>query len=439
MYMDNKISVAAATAVGLGAIIGAGIFVLSGTAIALAGPDALIAFILVGILAIIIGFELGELGSIAPNVKGGVYSYVYKAFGSELGFITGILRYFSLATSISAITLGFGSYFTSLFGISNTLIIPTAILLIFILSILNIVGIKKAVKADFGLVVIKLVILAIFIVAAIVFAISSKSFSPANFSIIQSKNNIGDIFAASIAVFFAYSGFQTISTFTSRVKGGANGAAKAIIYSIIISMIFYVLVIVALIIMVPASKYTISADPLSFALQYIKAPAWLFIVVSVGALIATISATIAMILSASRTVYQISADKLLPKILRKYNRKSDVAINGVILSGIIGVIMLFSGNIYIIAAISNFGLMFSYLIGSFAIIHFRRNKINGSFKTPLYPYLPIIAIVMLLAFIAGMPQEATTFGVIMIISLLVIYYFLREIDGKRIIRVHLFR
>lgn len=437
--MDDKISVAAATAVGLGAIIGAGIFVLSGTAIALAGPDALIAFILVGILAIIIGFELGELGSIAPNVKGGVYSYVYKAFGSELGFITGILRYFSLATSISAITLGFGSYFTSLFGISNTLIIPTAILLIFILSILNIVGIKKAVKADFGLVVIKLVILAIFIVAAIVFAISSKSFSPANFSIIQSKNNIGDIFAASIAVFFAYSGFQTISTFTSRVKGGANGAAKAIIYSIIISMIFYVLVIVALIIMVPASKYTISADPLSFALQYIKAPAWLFIVVSVGALIATISATIAMILSASRTVYQISADKLLPKILRKYNRKSDVAINGVILSGIIGVIMLFSGNIYIIAAISNFGLMFSYLIGSFAIIHFRRNKINGSFKTPLYPYLPIIAIVMLLAFIAGMPQEATTFGVIMIISLLVIYYFLREIDGKRIIRVHLFR
>ncbi len=101
--------------------------------------------------------------------------------------------------------------------------------------------------------------------------------------------------------------------------------------------------------------------------------------------------------------------------------------------------MLFSGNIYIIAAISNFGLMFSYLIGSFAIIHFRRNKVNSSFKTPLYPYLPIVAIIMLLAFIAGMPQEATTFGVIMIISLLVIYYFLREIDGKRIIRIHLFR
>ncbi len=437
--MDSKISVAAATAVGLGAIIGAGIFVLSGTAIALAGPDALIAFILVGILAIIIGFELGELGSIAPNVKGGVYSYVYKAFGSELGFITGILRYFSLATSISAITLGFGSYFTSLFGISNAFIIPTAILLIFILSILNIVGIKKAIAADFGLVIIKLGILAIFIIAAIVFALSSGNFSVTNFSIIQSKNNIGDIFAASIAVFFAYSGFQTISTFTSRVKGGANGAAKAIMYSIIISMFFYVLVIVALIIMVPASKYTISADPLSFALQYIKAPSWLFIVVSVGALIATISATIAMILSASRTVYQISADKLLPKVLRKYNKKSDVAINGVILSGVIGVVMLFSGNIYIIAAISNFGLMFSYLIGSFAIIHFRRNKVNSSFKTPLYPYLPIVAIIMLLAFIAGMPQEATTFGVIMIISLLVIYYFLREIEGKRIIRVHLFK
>ena len=228
---DNKISVVVATAVGLGAIVGAGIFVLSGTAIALAGPDALIAFGLVGILALIIGLELGELGSLFPNVMGGVYSYVYKAFGSELGFMTGILRYFSLATSISAITLGFGSYFTSLFGISNAFEIPVAIILIFVLSILNIIGIKKAAKADFGLVLIKMGILAIFIIAAVVFAINSKSFNPSNFSAIASKNNMGDIFAASIAVFFAYSGFQTISAFIVYFEAGT-----IIIRAIITSM-----------------------------------------------------------------------------------------------------------------------------------------------------------------------------------------------------------
>lgn len=438
MNKDN-ISVAVATAVGLGAIVGAGIFVLSGTAIALAGPDAIIAFLVVGVLAIIIGLELGELGSIAPQTKGGVYSYVYKAFGSELGFITGIMRFFSLSTGISAISLGFGSYFASLFGLGNMYQIPTAIVIIFILSILNIIGIKKAANADFGLVIIKMSILAIFIIFAIILAIGSNALSTSNFALIPSKNNLADIFAASIAVFFAYSGFQTISTFTSRVKGGARGAARAIIYSICISIVFYVLVLIALIIMVPASKYTINADPLAFALNYIHAPSWLFITVSVGALIATASAIIATILSASRTIYQISEDKLLPKMLRKYNKKSDVAINGVLLSAVIGVGMLFAGNIYIIAAISNFGLMFAYLIGSFAIIHFRRSKISGSFKMPLYPYLPIIAILLLLAFIAGMPQEATSIGVVMIISLLVIYYFLREIDHKKVVHIRLFR
>ena len=91
----NTISVWVATAVSLGAIIGAGIFVLSGTAIALAGADAIIAFIIVGIVAFMMALQLGELGSLMPKLKGASYSYTYKAFGSELGFITGILIYFS--------------------------------------------------------------------------------------------------------------------------------------------------------------------------------------------------------------------------------------------------------------------------------------------------------------------------------------------------------
>ena len=100
---DKKfISVPVATAVGLGAIIGAGIFVLSGTTIALAGANALIAFVLVGVLAIIIAMELGELGSIMPHAKGASFSYIYEAFGSEMGFITGILLYFSFSTAFAA-------------------------------------------------------------------------------------------------------------------------------------------------------------------------------------------------------------------------------------------------------------------------------------------------------------------------------------------------
>jgi amino acid transporter len=88
-----------------------------------------------------------------------------------------------------------------------------------------------------------------------------------------------------------------------------------------------------------------------------------------------------MILSSSRILYQISADGLLPKYLRNYNADRDVAKNGVLISAVISVMMLFSGNIYAIAAISNFGLLFSYLMASFALMHFRRQGKKGSFAT----------------------------------------------------------
>ena len=436
---ENKIGVGVATAVGLGAIIGAGIFVLSGTAIALAGSYALVSFVIVGLLAMIVALELGELGSIMPYTKGGVYSYTYEAFGSELGFITGILRYFSLATAISAIALGFGAYLSSLFNFSQTYSIPFAIVLIFVLSLVNIKGIKKAARMDFWLVAIKLGILTIFIIAAVLFAMHFNTFNASNFTATTQQTGLAAIFAASIAVFFAYSGFQTISTFTSKIKGEAIGAAKAIIFSVVISMVFYVLVVVALMLMMPAGKFTINADPLAAALNYVHAPYSLQVLIDIGALIATTSATLAMILASSRTVYQISENKLLPKILRKYNKKSDVAINGVILSAVIGVVMLFSGNIYIIAAISNFGILFSYLIISFAVIHFRRIKTKAPFRMPGFPYLSVIAIVMLLIFILSLPGEALDIGVVMLILLIVIYYFFRELKGKKVIRIELFK
>lgn len=434
----NSISVPVAVAIGLGAIIGAGIFVLSGTAIALAGSYSIIAFLLVGVVALFVALEMGALGKVMPHAKGASYSFVYNAFGSELGFITGILMYFSFATSVSAISLGFGSYLSSMLGLGvQSYSIPFAIALIFALSALNVIGIRKAAKSDAVLVSVKLTILAIFVIFGIVFALSHGASFMQHFASTAKQSSISAIFAASVAIFFAYSGFQSISTITDKVKGSANGAAKSILYAVLISLLVYVLVVVALIMLAPVSSYSISADPLSTALKYSGAPSWLFLLVDFGALIATASATIAMILSSSRLFYQIGEDRLLPKFSRSYNPKSDVAVNGVIISALIGVVMLFSGNIYIIAAISNFGLLFAYLLTSFAAIHYKR-QLRERFTLPAYPYLPAIAIVALIIFLIGMPREALVIGSAMIMSLLVVYYFFRELKGKKVVKVKLF-
>lgn len=425
MEKNRQISVLVSMAVGLGAIIGAGIFVLSGTAIALAGADALIAFIVVGIVAIIIALELGELASLMPEVKGASYSYTYKAFGSRLGFITGMFRYMSLAVSISVISLGFGSYLADLVGVSAAAYsIPFAIGLIAVLSIVNLLGVKKAAEADSVLVAIKVGILLLFIGFAIFVALRGMGAGVSHIIFNTSFAGFQGIFAASIAIFFAYSGFQSIATFSGRIKGKGNGAAKAILGAVLVSIILYVLVVLALLLLLPPSAYTISADPLSFALTSSGAPSWLLLLVGIGALIATTSATLAMILSASRSIYQMSADSLLPKALSSYNKDRDSAVNGIIISAVIGVIMLFAGNIYIIASIVTFGLMFDYMIIGFDIIHFRRRKAKPSFKIPLYPVLPAIGIIMLASFFISLPLEVLEFGIAMLVALVIIYHLL---------------
>jgi APA family basic amino acid/polyamine antiporter len=203
-------------------------------------------------------------------------------------------------------------------------------------------------------------------------------------------------------------------------------------------MVLYLLVVVALLFLMPANLYGISSNPLSFALQNAGAPQWLFILISVGALIATTSAALAMILGSSRVLYQIGSDKLLPKIVRKYNEKRDVAVNAVLISSAIGIIMLFSGNIYVMASISNFGLLFCYLIASFSLIHFRRSKKHGTFKMPLYPLLSIAGISGLIALLIGMPREALIIGVAMILILIATYYTLVEAESRKVEKIQLF-
>jgi basic amino acid/polyamine antiporter, APA family len=433
----DQVGLAVATSVGLGAIIGAGIFTLSGTAIALAGDWALFSFVLVGLVAVIVALEVGELSSLFPNLNGASYSFVYEAFGSELGFITGLLLYFSYASSIPVVALGFGSYLANLLGLSAGNTSYFAIALIGALTMVNLGGIRKAARADFGLVIVKITILLAVILFSAIYV--SEHGSATNFlSPTAPGSGVTGVFSASVVVFFAYSGFQAISTFTPSVRGGPKVAARAILLSVVISMVLYIFIATSMLALVPAGRFSINADPLAFVLSAVRAPGYLLSFVDIGALVATTSASLALLLSSSRILRQIGLDGLLPKAVRSYDAKRDVARNGVLISALIAVPMLYSGNIFVIAAISNFGLLFSYLMASLALLHFRRLGKKGSFHTPLYPYLPVTAMLAVMAFMVGMPQQALVFGVVLMLVLLVVYYTLREYEGKEPVRVRFF-
>lgn len=447
----KSVGFAGALAVGLGGIIGAGIFVLSGTMISLSGTGALVAFILTGFVAVILALEMGELVSSMPKSTGASYSFVYNAFGSELGFITGMTLYLSFAASVSAIALGFGSYLSSMTGMGGYIFSHIfAIILIIVLVGINLEGIAQAARADLFIVIFKVAVLVIFIVFALMFG----KFLSSNISL-PPVNGTSGIFAASVIAMFAYAGFQSIATMAPNIKGGGRTAAKAILVSVVLSLVLYILVTLALLSLVPGNNFGEVADPLSFALKSAAAPSWLFYLVDLAALAATTSATLAMMIGGSQLVMQLSNDGLMPGYFRKTEGKQGSPMSAVMLTAVVGIALMFSGNIYIIAAISNFGILFSYLMSGFALIKIRRARrhpdvhasfissakltMEGVFEMPLFPYLPLAGIFMLVAFFFGFPAIALSAGVGLVLVCIIIYYAMREDRDEPVIKVRFFR
>lgn len=447
----KQVGFSGALAVGLGGIIGAGIFVLSGTMISLAGTGALYAFALTGFVAIILALEMGELSSSMPDTTGASYSYVYKAFGSELGFIVGISLYLSFVASVSAISLGFGTYLASMLGLHGALYSHIfSIILVLALIGVNLEGISEAARTDLYIVTFKVAVLVVFIIFALLVGRELA------FNISQPvTGGYGGIFSASVIAMFAYAGFQSIATMTPSIKGGGRTAAKAIIAAVVISLVLYILVTLALLSLVPGSGFGYVADPLSYALVHAGAPQWLFYLVDSAALAATVSATLAMMIAGSQLVYQLAGDGLLPPVFRKTSGKEKAPLTAVILTAFVGISIMFAGNIYIIAAISNFGILFSYLLTGFALLKVRHRRMKpekygdfladsgirskGVFSMPLYPYLVVAGLVMLLAFFFGFPRVALSAGVGIILATLILYYALREDRDEPVVRIRFFR
>ena len=447
----KQIGFASAVAVGLGGIIGAGIFVLSGTMVGLAGTYALFAFLITGFVAIILSLEMGEMTSSMPTASGASYSFVYNAFGSELGFITGISLYLSFVAGVAAISLGFGSYLTSMTGTYNLYYARIfAVVLIIALMGINLRGLSEAAKADLFIVIFKVGVLVVFIF----FALTAGKFLHFYLST-PPQNGIPGIFSASVIAMFAYAGFQSIATMSPNIKGGGRTAAKAIMAAVSISLVLYILVTLSMLALVPATRYGFAADPLSFALKSAGAQPWLFYLVDFAALAATVSATLAMIIAGSQLCHQLSSDGLFPSVFLKTSGSERSPITAVLLTALLGIVIMFAGNVYIIAAISNFGVLLSYLMTGFALIKIRRMRKNpekhadffqqagisleNTFKMPLYPVLPVIGIVMLVIFFFGFPAIALSAGVGLVLVTLIAYYALREDKDEPIVKVRFFK
>ncbi len=415
----QKITMWQATAIGLGNIIGAGIFVLAGTVIFQAGPGAILAFILTAILAATVALNSAELSS-KIITHGGLYSFVKVTMGDSLGFIVGWLRAISYSIAASAVALGFASYLLSMFQISsNFLIILISIIMILTITIIDYVGLKLVAKIEQFLVLITVSGLVIFIIVSILYG----SWTAVRFTPLLPKGPMSIVDSASLA-FFAYSGFNTIATLTPEVKDGAKNVPKAIIISLMISTILYILVVIGMLALMPWQYYSITADPLANALNYVHASPIIEIIISIVAILATVTVTISLIVAGSRTLLQMSEDGMFPKWIGGLSGESPK--RAVLIIGTVTVFSLFLGNLKYIALASNFGVIFSYALTGLAVIIIRKRKVKGPFHSPLYPTIQILSIILSAIVMFALGTQALYLGMILITIAIIIYALHKE-------------
>ena len=428
---------------GIGAIIGAGIFVLTGQAAALhAGPAVPISMILVGIACAFAGLCYAEMASAVP-VAGSAYTYSYATMGELVAWIIGWDLVLEYAAGASTVAVGWSGTFVSLLGIfgidvpahlsnsptqwctaanvaasvagcahqglnmTGAIVNLPAVIIVLLVTTILVIGIKESASLNNVIVIIKLTI----ILAIVFYGLTKitpenwKPFIPPNTGEWGTFGWSGVLRGAGL-VFFAYIGFDAVSTAAQEAKNPQKSMPMGILGSLAVCTLLYVVVSAILTGMVRYTELNVAA-PMSLALQLTNAPGWLRASVDLGATFGLASVMLVMLLGQSRVFYSMSRDGLLGKWAGKVHPKYRTPYLSSIYTGIavaIGAGML---PLQLLGQLVNIGTLLAFVLVCIGVLVLRRTRpdLERPFKTPLVPFVPIMGIITCLGLMATLPGD----------------------------------
>lgn len=391
--LKRNVGVFGAASVGIANIIGAGIFVLSGVAAGLAGPSAILSFLIAGFVALLAAFSSSELSSFITET-GASYSYTKRAFGRFWSFLVGWFFYFDQIVGAAAVSVGFAAYFSVLFDLQGTTtLILTALGMPIVMLVLNLIGIKQVTGIASAMVLIKIFAIVLLVFLGMFFMINH--FDPKHYTPFFA-NGLGGTFNGAAIVFFAFAGFNTVSMLSEEVKSPEKTIPRALMIAFAVTFVLYVGIAFVEIGVLDWHKLGSMASPLSTLASTLSDNKVILDFVSFSALIATGSVALSSITAGARGSFAMSRDSLFPRFFTRVHKKFgtpylSIIICGVAISVLAGV---FSNGIGIIASIFNFGTLFTYLFIHLSVIKLRRKEPETArpFKVPLYPVFPMIGV-----------------------------------------------
>ena len=426
---------------GIGAVIGTGIFVLTGVAAAkYAGPAVPLSFILSGLTCALAGLAYAEFASIVP-ASGSAYTYAYASLGEFIAFIVGWNLILEYTVTSSAVAVGWSGYVVGLFAsaglaLPHELVVSAedggifnlpAVLITLFLSFLLVRGTKESVKLNRILVFVKLAAIFLFLVLAAphVDVTNWDPFLPFGYS--------GIVSGAAI-VFFAYIGFDAVATTAEECRNAARDLPVGIIGSLFICTLLYAVVAAILTGVVPYAMLD-TAEPVAFALRHIGYNVGSAIV-AVGAICGITTVLLVLLYGQSRIFFAMSRDGMVPanvcKIHRRFHTPYRVTILGAIFVSIIAGVF----PIGMIAEMANIGTLSAFLIASIGVMVLRKTEpdLKRNFKCPAVWIIAPLAVLSCGYLMANLPTATWhRFGFWILLGLAVYFGYSRahSVIGRR--------
>jgi APA family basic amino acid/polyamine antiporter len=410
--LKPRLSLLDAAAINIGAIIGAGIFVVTGIVAGLAGSALVVSLLFAAIVSLFTALSFAELSSALPK-EGGSYEFAYELVSPFAGFTAGWMWLISNIFVGPALALGFSQYLVTL--LPEMPVKPAAIIITAVFALVNILGAKSSATINNVLVGAKLLILGFFI------ALGSLHMSSGNLKPF-SPFEPGVLYGAYF-VFFAFTGFARVTLLSEEVQDAQKNVPRSIMLALLISTIVYLAVGFVAVGLVGAEKLKDSASPLATAISIIGTGITSQ-VVSVGGLIATASVLLTTILGVSRLGYAMAQKNELPRVFGTLHRKFETPYVAILVSSLLMMLLVFVSTLSQVVAVSTFASLVYYGIGNLSAM-----RLNP--KRRLYPrVVPLFGVIscaVFLLFVLFKSPEIWLIGII-ILALGAVYYIL---DTKR--------
>ncbi|MCD6176624.1 MAG: amino acid permease [Candidatus Cloacimonetes bacterium] len=428
--LKKELGLLSVFSIAAGAMISSGLFILPGLAYFKSGPAVILAYLLAGILVLPSMFSKAELATAMPK-SGGDYFFVNRSMGGGFGTIAGISAWFSLAFKSAFALVGIGAFASIIYPeITIFQIKLIAVVFCVIFTIINLRSTKHAGNLQIFMVV-GLLILLLYYVTKGITHVDNRNFD------VFMKGDLKTLFMTAGLIFVSYGGLTKIASVAEEVKNPSRNIPLGMFLAFIIVTIAYVLVVFVTV-GVLGNNLLLSA-PRFYTLTPISDGATIFAgkpgmyVLSIAALLAFFSTANAGIMAASRNPMAMSQDKLLPSFFGKVNKKHQTPVNAILFTSGFMMLVIFLPLETLVKTASTMMLLL-YIFTNIAVVIMRESGIQNyrpKFKSPLYPWLQIIAVLVYIFLIIEMGTIPLIMTSVFIISGLLWYWFYGSIRSNK--------